>query len=92
MSDELNADTVAWFQRRIDMLEAQINAMSVAIVEARSPERVAAPKSFRGMGHRRESRDLCENCGLTGQGFEESKKWGRAIPCPMTQIDGSGSS
>lgn len=73
------------------MLEAQINAMSVAIVEARNPARFER-KSFRGMGHRREHRDLCEDCGLTGQAFEVAVRQGQLIECPMRQIDGEDAS
>ena len=87
--NEQIADTVRWFQQRIDMLEAQINAMSVAIVEARNPVRHER-KSFRGMGHRREHQDRCENCGLTGQAFAVAEQKGQAIECPLAQIDGDG--
>lgn len=46
------------------------------------------PKSFRGMGHRRENQDRCEDCGLTGQAFEASKQKGWAIACPVPHNNG----
>lgn len=92
--DDLIAESVVWFQRRIDKLEAEVSSLLTALVEARSPQpggRSSGRPTFSGMGHIRTTRDLCDVCGLTGQAFASSRDNGSPIYCPgnpPARIDG----